>query len=311
MMIRKSCGPGRRVGRANAPISRTVCAVGSLRNPIGPLPSSIYWRRRAVLLSLLAVLALLAIWIFASGGDDDNGSRTGANGKNPAPTITPGPSSSGPAISQAPGGRDESEGSDTGGSDDGSNGDSGGSGDGSGDGSGAGDGSSEGAGGAGGSGGSGDGAASGTGVGTGTGHTVPAGSPLPDCTPSAVKLSLRSLRNTYEPGRTPTFVLAARNISGSDCKMDLGPENTVLTITPASADDSFWASDDCAKNEDSRLYRVPSDSGVTYTVKWDRRPSAPECATPAAGSAKPGTYLVEAKAPGFAKVQTSFVLESA
>jgi hypothetical protein len=254
-------------------------------------------------------LALLAVWVVTSGGGGgSSGSRTGANGKNPAPTITPGPSSSGPAFSQAPGGRDESEGGDTSGAGDGSNGD------GSGDGSGPGDGSGESVGGtgdAGGAGGSGGGVASGTGVGTGSGDTVPAGSPLPDCTPSAVKLSLRSLRNTYEPGQTPTFVLAARNISGGDCKMDLGPRNAVLTVTQATADDAFWASDDCPRGVGSRLYRVPSGSGITYTVKWDRKPSAPECATPPAGSAKPGTYLVEAKAPGFAKVQTSFVLEAA
>lgn len=43
-------------------------------------------------------------------------------------------------------------------------------------------------------------------------------------------------------------------------------------------------------------------------MKWDRRPGAPECATPPSGSAPAGTYLVEAKAPGLAKAQTSFVL---
>ncbi|MEU5364678.1 hypothetical protein ABZ354_14520 [Streptomyces sp. NPDC005925] len=281
--------------------------MGSLRNPVGPLPSSIYWRRRAALLSLFAVLALLAAWVVTSGGGGGNGSRNSADGKNPAPTITPGPSDSGPAISQAPGGRDESEDGDTGGTGDGP-GDGDGDGSGSGDVSGSGDGGS---GGAGGSGGPGGGPASGTGAGTGSGDTVPAGSPLPNCTPSAVKLSLRSLRNTYEPGQMPTFVLAARNISGSDCKMDFGPESAVLTVTPATADDAFWASDDCPEAAGSRFYRVPSDSGITYTVKWDRKPGAPECATPSAGVAKPGTYLVEAKAPGFAKVQTSFVIEAA
>jgi hypothetical protein len=45
-------------------------------------------------------------------------------------------------------------------------------------------------------------------------------------------------------------------------------------------------------------------------LKWDRKPSAPECATPAAGSAGAGTYLVEAQASGFAKAQISFVLAS-
>ncbi|UXI80062.1 hypothetical protein N6Q81_19585, partial [Streptomyces vinaceusdrappus] len=87
--------------------------MGSLRNPVGPLPSSIYWRRRAVLLSLLALLALLITWIVVAGGGDGGKDREdGANGKNPAPSITPGPSGSGPAISEAPSGRDASDGGD-------------------------------------------------------------------------------------------------------------------------------------------------------------------------------------------------------
>ncbi|MEV7863250.1 hypothetical protein AB0O86_31720 [Streptomyces hirsutus] len=284
--------------------------MGSLRNPVGPLPSSIYWRRRAVLLSLLGVLALLITWVVVFRGGDSGGHGNGANGKNPAPsTIAPGPSSSGPAISQAPGGRDESGGEGSGGSssgtgtgDDGANGDPGDSGGGGSDGDGEGDGGSS----------VGGGSEGGTTAGVGAGDALPAGSGLPNCTASAVKFSLRSVRNSYEPDETPTFRLTARNISGSDCKVDLGPKSTVLTITQATADDdAYWASDDCPKDAGSLMFRVPAGDDITYTVKWDRKPSAPQCATPPAGSAEAGTYLVEAKAPGFTKVQTSFVLKNA
>ncbi|MEU2916091.1 hypothetical protein ACFYM3_42220 [Streptomyces massasporeus] len=276
--------------------------MGSLRNPVGPLPSSIYWRRRVVLVSVVAVLALLTLWIVTMGGGGGKNGDNGANGKNPAPSITPGPSSSGPAISQAPGGRDES-------GDEGS----GGSGDGSGDGSGSGSGDGSGSGGSGGSEGAGGTGGSGSGTtagGVAAGDTLPAGSTLPNCTASAVKFSLRSRHNTYDPEQTPTFLLTARNVSGSDCKIDLGPKNAVFTIAPASSDDDYWSSEDCPKAAAHQLYRVAAGSGITYTLKWDRKPSAPECATPPAGSAGSGTYLVEAKAPGFAKVQTSFVLSA-
>ncbi|MFF5310530.1 hypothetical protein [Streptomyces massasporeus] len=284
--------------------------MGSLRNPVGPLPSSIYWRRRVVLVSVVAVLALLTLWIVTMGGGGGKDGDNGANGKNPAPSITPGPSSSGPAISQAPGGRDESGDEGSGGSGDGSGN---GSGDGSGDGSGSGSGDGSGSGGSGGSEGAGGTGGSGSGTaagGVGAGDTLPAGSTLPNCTASAVKFSLRSRHNTYDPEQTPTFLLTARNVSGSDCKIDLGPKNAVFTIAPASSDDDYWSSEDCPKAAAHQLYRVAAGSGITYTLKWDRKPSAPECATPPAGSAGSGTYLVEAKAPGFAKVQTSFVLSA-
>ncbi|MEW2396246.1 hypothetical protein [Streptomyces sp. NPDC046862] len=276
--------------------------MGSLRNPVGPLPSTIYWRRRAVLLTVLALLALLVTWVVTSGGGNGKDNADGSDGKNPAPSITPGPGSSGPAISQAPGGREESPGGDTSGS-------GSGSGDGSNDGSGpggtgGGSGSSSGA--SGGSGGAGSGA-DGKGGGI-SGEQVPAGSSLPNCPASAVKLTVRSVQNSYEPGEKPTFQLIAKNSSGSDCKVDLGPKEAVVTVTQADGDDEFWSSADCPRDAGSLLFRVPADGSAAYTVAWDRRPSAPNCATPSGGSAPAGTYLVEAKAPGLAKAQTSFVL---
>ncbi|MGX9891479.1 hypothetical protein [Streptomyces sp. NPDC002276] len=270
--------------------------MGSLRNPVGPLPSSIYWRRRVLMVSVVALLALLITWIVTSGGGGSKNGADGAkNGRTPAPTITAGPSGTGPAISQHPGGRDESSSGASGGASGGSSGSSGGasSGD-SGSGGGSGDGGGSGA----------------SGGGSSTGTTVPADSTLPNCTASAVQLSLRSLHNSYSPDQTPTFVLTAKNSSSSDCKVDLGPKSAVLTITEAGGAADYWSSADCPKGSGSVYYRVSAGGAVTYTLKWDRKPSAPECATPPAGSAGAGTYLVESAASGFAKAQTSFVLAS-
>jgi hypothetical protein len=270
--------------------------VGSLRNPVGPLPSSIYWRRRAVLLTAVALLALLVTWAVTGGDGNGRGHRNGANGKNPMPSITPGPAGSGPAISEAPGGREESAG-----------GDSSGSGSASGDGWGGGSGDATGGSvTASGSGSAGSGS-DGTG-GPGSSEQVPAGSSLPDCTAGAVKLTVRSAENTYEPGQDPTLELVARNSSGSDCKTDLGPRSTALTITQADGDDHFWSSADCPEGAGSILFRVPAGGSASHTITWKRTPSSPNCATPPKGSAPAGTYLVEAKAPRLTKAQTSFVL---
>lgn len=259
-------------------------------------------------MSVVALLALLITWIVTSGGGGDKNNADGSDGKNPSPTtITPGPSGSGPAISQAPGGRDESTGGGSGGS--GSSGSDGGAGPGSGSGNGSGD-SGSGSGGTDGGGTAGGGTEGGAGGGVGAGDTLPASSPLPNCTASVVQLTVRSLRNTYSPGQTPTLELTAKNSSANDCKVDLGPKNAVLTITQAGADDDYWSSADCPKASDSLVFRVPAGSSITYPVQWDRKPSAPQCATPPAGSAGAGTYLVEAKTPGFGTAQASFVLDN-
>jgi len=260
------------------------------------------------MLSVLAVLALLIAWIVSSGGGGGNNGADGPNDKNPSPsTITPGPSGSGPAISQAPGGRDEST---TGGGTGGSAGSGSGTSAGAGTGGGSGAGGETGTGGSAGAGGVGGAASGGTGIGVGQGDTLPAGSGIPNCTAGAVRLSVRSLHNAYDPGQTPTLLLTATNTSAGDCKVDLGPKNAVLTITQADADDAYWSSADCPRTAGNLVYRAPAKSSITYTVKWDRKPSAPQCATPPAGSAGAGTYLVEVKAPGYATAQTSFVLEN-
>ncbi|MGP3772799.1 hypothetical protein ACTWJ8_18440 [Streptomyces sp. SDT5-1] len=267
--------------------------MGSLRNPIGPLPSSIYWRRRVVLLSVVALLALLIVWIVNLGGGGGNNGAGGSGGKKPTESITPGPSGTGPAISEHPGGRDES----------GGGGD--GSGSGSGSGSGAGSGGSDDA--AGGD--SGDGGGGGDSTGTSSGDQVPAGSSLPDCTAGTVTLKVRSIHNSYAPGEKPKLRLVAKNTADKSCKVDLGPKTAVVTITKAEADKPFWASDDCPAGTGSMVLRAPAGGTVQRDFTWDLRPSAAHCATPSAGSAGPGTYLVEVKAAQLPEAQTSFVLK--
>ncbi|WP_329622738.1 hypothetical protein OG357_21785 [Streptomyces sp. NBC_01255] len=287
--------------------------MGSLRNPVGPLPSTIYWRRRAVAVCLVAVLALLAVWAVASGDGGGKKTNDAANGSSPTPpSITPGPSGTGPAISQQPGGRDESgDGGDT----------SGGSGDGSGDGGGsAGSGTDAGSGsgtgadagtdsGAGGTGKNGDtdGAGGDGGAGTGAGQQVPANSPLPNCPSGALQLTLRSAKLSYEAGEKPRFHLVAKNTSNTACKADFGPRSAVLTISDKQAD-AVWASDDCPRPGNPLLLSVPAQTTVTHTVEWDRGRSAPQCATAPAGQAGPGTYLVEATMAGAKVAPASFTL---
>lgn len=266
-----------------------------MRNPVGPLPSSIYWRRRAVVLCLVALLALPIAWIVNSNGRDGGGTgASGPSGHGPASSITPGPAPSGSHISGRPGGRDTSPGRTP---SDGASG-SGGSADSAG---GATQGSSSGSGSGGDtSGGAGDG-----------GAQLPAGSTLPDCARSAVQLTLRSVKNSYAPGDRPMFELRASNNGGTACAMDFGPTAAVFTVTDTAGGTHVWAGDDCPAHRGAHLLQVPAHSSTTYTVEWNREKSSPDCATPKERQAATGrTYLVEAKLPGFETKQASFVLSA-
>ncbi|KDQ67971.1 hypothetical protein DT87_12375 [Streptomyces sp. NTK 937] len=252
---------------------------------------------------VIALLAALVVWAVTStggGGKKSDDAKTGD--ASPAPsTITPGPSSSDPVVGQPPGGRDESDGSgesgdtgaDTGGGDSGTGG---------GTGSGTGTGGSS-------SGGSSSGGSSsgGTGGGGTAGQRVPADSTLPNCTPSALRLGVKT-ENSFGPDDKPVFRLVAENTSASDCKADLGPKNVVLTVTEAGGDDArVWSSKDCPPGG-AVFLKVPAGATITHTVEWDRKKSAPTCPTTPPGTAAPGTYLLEAKAPGEPVQRASFVL---
>ncbi|MFJ8166117.1 hypothetical protein ACIRBY_35075 [Streptomyces sp. NPDC096136] len=258
--------------------------MGSLRNPVGPLPSSIYWRRRAVLASVAALVALLAVWFVSSGGagTSTNG-KGGGEGSGPVRTITPGPSGSGPAISQAPGGRAES-----------------GSGAGPGSGGGTSKNPDQG-------GGAGAGSASG---GAGAAAALPADSPLPTCAASAVQWEVKSVKNEYETNEKPRLELIVRNITGSTCKVGLGPKQAVVTIFQTTGAKQVWSSADCPSGPANAYFRVPAQGEAKQSLEWDRKPSAADqCQSPPAGTPAPDTYVVEARSPGLPVARTSFVLK--
>ena len=250
---------------------------------------------------VIALLAALIAWAVAFSGSNGKKDDGKSGGSSPAPSITPGPSRSGPAISRPPGGRDESgaSGNSTGGSADtgsgGGNSDTGSA--------------SAGSASAGnGSGGSGSGGVTGGATGGAPGQQVPAGSTLPNCAPSALQLSLRT-EISYGPDDKPKFQVLAKNTSATDCKADFGPKNAVLTITEAGGDDEqVWSSKDCPAGTGRLFLRIPAGATVIHTVEWDRRKSSAQCATPPTGKAGPGTYLLEAKAPGEPLQRASFVL---
>jgi hypothetical protein len=293
--------------------------VGSLRNPVGPLPSTIYWRRRVVVFALVALIAVLVIWAVTSGGGGSGkGSSAPSGSHSPVASITPGPVPSGTHISGRPGGRDTTP-ADGGSDADGGTGD--GTSDGTSTGAAAGDtagtsagatagdtaGTSSGTS-AGDTGGSSGGSSAGASAGTGTsGDQVPAGSTLPGCSPGTVSLSLVSVQNAYAPGETPVFQLRAANSGTVTCKLDFGPRSAVFTITQTPDDSHVWASDDCAGTQ-PYLLQVPAHSSTTYTLRWNGRTSSPNCATPKGAQAAPGNYLAQAQLPGYGTKSVPFVL---
>ncbi|UCM89526.1 hypothetical protein [Streptomyces marincola] len=263
--------------------------MGSLRTPVGPLPSSIYWRRRAVVLLLIALVVLLVFWALRSGGGDEEptGGDDGAGG--PVESITPGPAPSESLIEERPGGRGDS-------TSDGEDGENGGDGAGGED--------------AGGDGTGGDAAADGDGAGGGAADDGANGSgradaaALPECTEEALSISLRSDANAYAPGEVPEVRLTVENAGPADCRVDFGHEALVVTIANA-ADEQVWSSADCPTGEASLPVAVPAGGSESFALVWDRRHSTADCDGDGREAAA-DSYLAEAALADYPVVQTTF-----
>ncbi|MFF1906296.1 hypothetical protein [Kitasatospora sp. NPDC058218] len=279
---------------------------------MGPLPASIYWRRRLVVLVAVAAVVALLFWLMS----DQGGGGDGAAGKAaqaapsqtqpPAEAITPGASPSGPANNSRPGGGGTGGANPTGGAVSGSGGgdvslSTGGTG-GAPNPAPATGGSATGGSAAGGASG---GAAGGT---SGGGGTPPVNTSevmaLPVCASSQVTLELASAQNSYQPKDKPKLTLTVHNSSGANCRVDLGRTASAITVT-ASNGDRIWSSGDCPADRGGNWAQIPANGGLTETFTWDRGRSKPQCATADPAAAPAGTYLVVADLTGLSGGQVS------
>ena len=247
----------------------------SLRNPVGPLPSSIYWRRRFVALVVLAAVVALIGWLlFGGGGTKKPLADTGRTG--PAQSITPGPTGGGsndgtvggPSGSRSPS-AGASAGSPTGG-------------------------------------GTGSpqpvtvtgGGATGGGSG-GNGANTAGTMALPVCQAADLELTLTSTEQSYGATQWPVFQLGISNTSGAACRTDLGAKSAVVVVS-TGGNSHVWSSADCPALTSSQWYAIPaSGTALTADFEWGRTTSAPGC-TPGAGgaAATPGTYGVQVSLQG-------------
>nr|WP_144298675.1 hypothetical protein [Streptomyces sp. TLI_235] len=256
---------------------------------MGPLPASIYWRRRLVVLAALAVVAALVAWLLAGSGDKDAEDRKKTAQAAPVQSITPGASPSGSAITSRPGGTGGTTGSPTGTGGGDVSLSTGGTGGGSSDGTGSTAGGSDGS------------AAGGTGSGGTGGGQPPTNTAevmaLPACAASQVSLELASGLNSYTVKVKPRFSLTVRNTSGAGCRVDLGRTASTLTVT-ASSGERVWSSGDCPASRQPTWVQLAAGAGLTENFTWNRTRSKPQCASADGTAAGPGNYLVQADLSG-------------
>lgn len=229
-------------------------------HPVGPLPASIYWRRRLV--ALAAVLAaLLTLWLLSGpGGPGGSGGRVPAGAAGPATTgstTSPAPSGSTTAPASATLAATPPAG-DPGASGGGSSSDP--------------------------PGGDGSGGAVGSADPTPTEAVVP-----PPCPDRALRVTVAPARPAYPVGALPVIALVVQNLSRATCTRDLAASQQEVLLY--SGRTRLWSSNDCYPSGDRDVQALAPGERDRFGVTWSGLSSRPHCAG-ARTRVGPGRYTL-------------------
>ncbi|GAA4564666.1 hypothetical protein GCM10023176_11150 [Micromonospora coerulea] len=255
MEWRPRAAPDRRV----APPPRAVRRYGEriMRLTVGPLPSAVYWRRRAVVLGA-GLLFLIVLLYSCTGGDRNTAATPGPSATSSAPSSTPEPS--GPVLTPQSGGPSASSG-DSGGGPGGSEGGEGGP------------------------------------AGAGTATTGAPAAPVVDdgtCTDAEILVTPVALPATAQRGTVVNLQLKIKNKSQRTCSRDVGADLQELFIK--SGAEKVWSSDTCGTGKGSDVQSFTPGFERLYELGWNGRDTS-RCANGvAAGPYAPiGAYQVFAR----------------
>jgi hypothetical protein len=257
--------------------------VGTFRNPVGPLPSSVYWRRRIVLLGIpLFVIALVAYACTGTSGAPQNTAAPGAGntaGSSPTGVITPGASqtASGPPGHSYPTSPTSSNSAGTGTGSGGTSSASAGS--------------------------------TGSTAGAGTTHQAASGAAAGCALTLTIALDQTSSSGTvrYAAGTYPTFKITATDSGSANCTVDVSGKGLVVSVMPLGTTKPIWTSEVCSGAGDLRVLG-PGDA-QTYPVVWKRWESqGTTCPVSKLPTVPQGTYTVNAETGGVTTSAVEFIL---
>jgi hypothetical protein len=234
---RRAVGPRVPLRRGAKVISGLQVTVKSVLHPVGPLPASVYWRRRAVALAAVLVVGVLFTMLLSGGGAGGDPRLTSAAGSSPGPsgsaTSSPGTITATPP-SVDPGRPD--------------------------DGNTNGDGS----------------AAPGQGDQSGSGATRTAAvAPPRQCDNHAVMVTIAPRQPVYRVGEKPVLRLAVRNVSKYACVRDLGAAQQEVLLY--SGGTRLWSSNDCYPGGSRDVRTLQPGEQATFSVVWSGLSSRPHC----------------------------------
>jgi hypothetical protein len=241
-----------------------------MRTTVGPLPSAVYWRRRAVVLGAV-LLGIIVLFVSCSGGDkDDQRGKGGSSSQSQLPTPAPAtstPSSPEPSfLAGVPGGNQPSlpalgdlESPTAGGDDDG-------------------------------------GAAATTAPATtapGQNTNVTAAADG-SCADNELSVAPSVASTTMKRNATLDITLTVKNTGTRTCSRDVGAGPQELYLDQGAR--KYWSSDTCSTNKGSDVRSFAPGEARSYKVTWNGRQSSSCAGNQASGPVPPqGQYELRAR----------------
>ncbi|BBG05146.1 MULTISPECIES: hypothetical protein [Pseudonocardia] len=253
-------------------------------DPVGPLPASVYWRRRAVAVgaALLALFAMLWLttWLLVPGAAGENTTPTGVaavstSDNGAAAPASPAPESPAPGAPQPPLPATADPGASPGSADERES----------------------------------------------TGPAAPNAGPVdetvrPDDTPrpsvlvpdatsspatgpvpcadGMIEVRAETGQPSYPADASPELRLVVTNISGEACVRDLDGAEQEIAVWSGNGADKLWSSNDCSNPATDDLRTLVPGEPVAFAVTWSGLRSEPGCAAQRA-RVEPGGYRVLAR----------------
>ncbi|WP_091673205.1 hypothetical protein [Micromonospora auratinigra] len=240
-----------------------------MRLTVGPLPPTVYWRRRAVVLGA-GLLFLIVLLYSCTGPGRDKG--TSGSGAGPTSSATAAPGPTGSVLTPQSGDPSPTPGA-AGGSSAGPDGGQGGP-----------------------DGGQGGPSGGGTGSTGNNGAGAPA-APVADdgaCADSEIKVTAEAVPSSVQQGAVVTLRLKIQNVSNRTCSRDVGADLQELYVKAGA--DKVWSSDTCGTQKGSDVQSFTPDFVRSYELGWNGRDTSRCNAGLAAGPYAPiGSYQVFAR----------------
>jgi hypothetical protein len=134
---------------------------------------------------------------------------------------------------------------------------------------------------------------------------VPPTGPVP-CTNDMLAVTAEVDRPEHRVGDRPLLRLVVVNTSDQPCVRDLDPVRQEIVVWSADGSERLWSSNDCSRAEGVDLRTLVPGQPVASSVRWAGRTSAPGC--PAARSTvPPGSYRVMSRVDDVISSPTPFV----